>query len=67
MPSPTQPPYVNDPADRSPTDALADTDRRAALAKLGALAAWTAPAMLTLTLTPRTSAASEGMPGFPNF
>ncbi len=47
----------------TPPDRLGDTDRRAALAKLGALAAWTAPITLTLLLSPRRSAASpEGPP-----
>lgn len=63
-PSPTS--ADRDPA-AGPTPELApptDAARRDALAKLGALAAWTAPVMLTLTLTPRTSAASPpGLPG----
>jgi hypothetical protein len=35
-------------------------DRRAILEKLGELAAWTPPVMLTLLLNPRASAASAG-------
>ncbi|MBK1646361.1 hypothetical protein CKO25_17260 [Thiocapsa imhoffii] len=49
-------PHSTDTA--SPETSPTDRDRRAALTKLGALAAWTAPVMLTLTLTPRTSAAT---------
>lgn len=55
---------MNSPDDTPQEEGAADDARRDALAKLGALAAWTAPVMLTLTLTPRTSAASPpGLPG----
>ncbi|WP_295435425.1 hypothetical protein [uncultured Thiodictyon sp.] len=46
------------PAAAAPTDA----ERRAALRTLGALAALTPPAVLTLLLSPRASAASVGGP-----
>lgn len=42
-------------------------ERRAALAKLGLLAGYVAPATLSLLVTPRRSAASEGQPGTPSF
>lgn len=42
-------------------------ERRAALAKLGLLAGYIAPATLSLLVTPRRSAASEGQPGPPDF
>lgn len=62
MPAPSQSPRDNHPADPSPADAMTDTmtdaERRAALAKLGALAAWTAPTLLTLMISPRASAFS---------
>ena len=35
-----------------------DAERRAALERLGAMAAWTAPAVLTLLVSPRASAMS---------
>ena len=54
-------PLTRSPATRSPDDA--DAERRAALAKLGALAAWTPPIMMTLLLSPR--AAAESVPGTP--
>lgn len=38
-------------------------ERRAALAKLGTLAAWTAPTLFTLVISQRTSA--ESLPGPP--
>ena len=41
-------------ADATPEDA----ERRAALERLGAMAAWTAPAVLTLLVSPRAWAAS---------
>lgn len=42
------------PADRDPAaNPPDDAERRAALAKLGALAAWTAPVMLTLVTSAR--------------
>ncbi|MBK1644079.1 hypothetical protein CKO25_05315 [Thiocapsa imhoffii] len=49
----------------APADRPSDADRRAALAKLGTLAAWTAPVMLTMTLPKRASAFSQppGGPG----
>lgn len=54
-----------------PDTPLATTDdnarlveRRAALAKLGTLAAWTAPTLLTLVVSQRTSA--ESLPGPPS-
>jgi hypothetical protein len=37
---------------------LSDAERRAALAKLGALAAWTTPAMLTLVTSARAAGGS---------
>jgi len=37
-----------------------DAERRAALERLGAMAAWTAPAVLTLLVSPRASAMSLG-------
>ena len=49
-------PLTRSPATRSPDDTAAE--RRAALAKLGALAAWTPPVMMTLLLSPRASAES---------
>lgn len=48
--TPATPPAAATPADAAP---LTDADRRAALRKLGALAAWTAPVMLTLTTSVR--------------
>jgi hypothetical protein len=45
---------MSTPPDHAPTDA----ERRAALQRLGALAALTAPAVLTLLLSPRASAGS---------
>ena len=42
--------------------AAEQAERRAALAKLGALAAWTAPVILTLTLSRRVSAESKPDP-----
>jgi hypothetical protein len=49
----------------APTDHLSDAERRAALAKLGGLAAWTAPTMLTLLVSKRASA--ESFPDLPPF
>ena len=46
------------PDNNTPTAA----DRREALRKLGAMAALTPPAVMTLLLTPRNSAASLGPP-----
>lgn len=43
-------------------ETLMHPDRRAVLEKLGTLAAWTPPVMLTLMLSPRDSAASAGAP-----
>jgi len=54
MSQPTTTPPDGDPRPRLPDDA----ERRAALAKLGALAAWTAPTLLTLLASRRASAAS---------
>lgn len=54
-------PTIPDSGD-TPPDRLGETDRRAALTKLGALAAWTAPTTLTLLLSPRRSAASPDGP-----
>ncbi len=48
--TPATPPAAATPADPAP---LTDADRRAALRKLGTLAAWTAPVMLTLTTSVR--------------
>jgi hypothetical protein len=45
--APPTPPAAADP------DTPSDAERRAALAKLGALAAWTAPTMLTLMTSAR--------------
>lgn len=42
-------------------------ERRAALAKLGLLAGYVAPATLTLLVTPRRSAASESVPPTPSW
>ncbi len=42
----------------TPAPDLTDPERRAALAKLGRLAAWTAPTLLTLVVSQRASAAS---------
>jgi hypothetical protein len=63
---PVEPTAETTPDTDLDTDPAAATDdaRRAALAKLGALAAWTSPAMLTLLLSPRASAES-GPPGPP--
>ncbi|WP_295392277.1 hypothetical protein [uncultured Thiodictyon sp.] len=44
------------------TAAPTDAERRAALQRLGALAALTPPVVLTLLLSPRPSAASVGAP-----
>lgn len=49
--TPVTPP-IDDP------EANMDADRRAALAKLGKVAAWTPPVMLTLMLSKRASALS---------
>ena len=46
-------------ADATPEDA----ERRAALERLGAMAAWTAPAVLTLLVSPRASAVSIAQSG----
>lgn len=54
--SPEQPSGAT-PAVNKDADTLL-TERRAALAKLGALAGYTAPAMLGLLVTPRLSAQS---------
>lgn len=45
-------------------DTVPDDERRAALAKLGLLAAYTAPAVVTLMVSRRASA--ESLPGPPN-
>lgn len=42
-----------DPPTAEPDAPLTDAMRRAALRKLGALAAWTAPTLLTLTVSAR--------------
>ncbi len=44
------------------TEAPRDPGRREALAKLGKLAAWTAPVIVTLTLSERASADSPTTP-----
>lgn len=49
-------------------DAPEDAERRAALARLGTMAAWTAPAILTLVASRRASASSTSSPPTtPNF
>lgn len=57
------------PTNDACVDQPGDSERRAALARLGALAAWTAPTMLTLMLSTRASAqstqATESLPGTP--
>ncbi len=52
-PTPPQPATVDPAAD------MTDPGRRAALARLGALAAWTAPAMLTLVASARAAPNSQ--------
>ncbi|MCC7280433.1 MAG: hypothetical protein IT487_19245 [Chromatiaceae bacterium] len=59
IPAPDHDAPTTPPAAVAPTD----HDRRAALAKLGALAAWTAPVMLTLAISARASV--ESLPGPP--
>ena len=58
---PNDPTRADDDAGMSPDD----RERRAALAKLGALGAWTAPTVLTLLASRRASA--ESLPGTPPF
>ncbi|MCC7278880.1 MAG: hypothetical protein IT487_11275 [Chromatiaceae bacterium] len=55
---PTDDPIPSQPATDTPAPDLTNPERRAALAKLGRLAAWTAPTLLTLVVSPRESAAS---------
>jgi hypothetical protein len=50
------------PTGVSPSDAPDDNERRAALRKLGGLAAWTAPVTVTLMVTPRAQAISSPPP-----
>ncbi|MCU0842537.1 MAG: hypothetical protein MUC79_12585 [Thiobacillaceae bacterium] len=57
------PPPATTPAAPAAADAATDTERRAALAKLGTLAAWTAPTLMTLLISPR--AVAEYLPGPP--
>jgi hypothetical protein len=47
-----------DPEATNPQDSSEHAERRAALAKLGKMAAWTAPTLLTLLATTRPAAAS---------
>ena len=66
MTQPTLPPTST--ADRDlPLAPPEDAERRAALARLGVLAAWTAPAMLTLLVSRRASAglSTQEEPCFP--
>jgi hypothetical protein len=49
---------AHDPATPAADATPEDAERRAALERLGAMAAWTAPAVLTLLVSPRASAAS---------
>ncbi|MFB1490468.1 MULTISPECIES: hypothetical protein [unclassified Thiocapsa] len=58
MMHPNEDPTPSLPATDDPAPDMTDPERRAALAKLGALAAWTAPTMLSLVATPRSAAAS---------
>lgn len=61
MSTPEQSPLTTaalSPEEPAATPAEISTDRRAALAKLGALGAWTAPVMLTLLASQRASAVS---------
>lgn len=51
--TPATPPAAATPADAAP---LTDADRRAALRKLGTLAAWTAPTLISLTFSARADA-----------
>ena len=50
---PNDDPTPPQPATDDPAADMIDPGRRAALARLGALAAWTAPAMLTLVASAR--------------
>ncbi len=50
------------PAEATHDQAPLDAERRAALAKLGRLAALTPPIILTLMISPRASAFSEPPP-----
>ncbi|EGV17920.1 hypothetical protein [Thiocapsa marina] len=47
------------PSTDDPASDMIDPERRAALARLGALAAWTAPAMLTLVTSARAAPDSQ--------
>lgn len=55
---PTDDPTPSQPATDTPAPELTNPERRAALAKLGRLAAWTAPTMMTLTVTARANGMS---------
>lgn len=55
---PTDDPIPSQPATDTPAPDLTNPERRAALAKLGRLAAWTAPTLLTLVVSQRASAVS---------
>lgn len=52
---PNDDPTSPQPATDDQARDMADPERRAALARLGALAAWTAPAMLTLVASARAA------------
>mgnify|MGYP003604785238 CR=1 FL=1 len=52
---PNDDPTPPQPATDDPAADMTDPGRRAALARLGALAAWTAPAMLTLVASARAA------------
>ena len=50
---PTDDPTPAQPATDTPAPDLTNPERRAALSKLGTLAAWTAPTLVTLLVSPR--------------
>ena len=52
---PNDDPTPPQPATVDPASDMTDPGRRAALARLGVLAAWTAPAMLTLVASARAA------------
>lgn len=62
---PTDDPIPSQPATDTPAPDLTNPERRAALAKLATLAAWTAPTLLTLMVPAQAQEGFGSAPGNP--